>query len=168
MSLRDKLKVEITPGRVSLQPNRRLASSLIWYAGITAAVAIFLAILYVRMGEPGRVVCFALMIYFVGHGLVDYVFRFNVRYEFDRETNAVYKENPPFGRKRLMALDEMVIFTRSGSGEWHYAMGKKKQQFVKNYKISPAFGGGKAQEQRATEFEETILNPIVALVPAPL
>ncbi|QJB37968.1 hypothetical protein HF324_08945 [Chitinophaga oryzae] len=168
MGLKDKLNVVISPGRISLQPNRRLVSSLAWYAGIIAVVAIFLAIFYVRIGEAGRIVCYALMIYFVGHGLVDYMFRFNVRYEFDRETNAVYKENPPFGRKRLMALDEIVIFTRSSSGEWHYAMGKKKQHLIRSYKVSPAFGGGKAQEQLAAEFEETILHPIMALVPAPL
>lgn len=167
MSLKDKLNVEITPDSVSLQPNRRLVSSFAWYAGITATIAVILAVFYLRLSESGRVVCIALMIYFVGHSLVDYLFRFNVRYEFDKKTNAIYKVNPPFGKKRLMALDEMVIFTKSGSGEWYYAMGRKKQQFVRNYKISPAFGGGKTSDKSAAEFEETILNPVLSLVSAP-
>lgn len=168
MSLKDKLNVEIKPGSLSLQPNRRLVSSFAWYAGIIAAIAVILAVFYVRIGESGRIVCMALILYFVGHGLVDYIFRFNVRYEFDKETNAIYKVNPPFGKKRLMALDEMVVFTKSGSGEWYYAMGRKKQQFVRNYKISPAFGGGKTSDQSAAEFEETILNPVLSLASAPL
>ncbi|NML39559.1 hypothetical protein HHL17_20325 [Chitinophaga sp. G-6-1-13] len=166
MSIQDKLNVKIMPGRISLQPNRRLASSLKWYAIIAVVTGLFLAIFYSRLGEGPVVLCSALIIYLVIQGLIDYIFRYNVRYEFDKATNAVYKENPPFGKKQLMRLDEVVIFTKSESGDWYYAMGVKKKQFLKNYKISPGFDNGKASAVRVAEFEEGILNPIVALLPA--
>lgn len=167
MSLQDKLNVKIAPGNVSLQPNRRLASSLRWYAIIAVVAGLFLAIFYSRLGDVARVLCAGLIIYLAIHGLIDYLFRYNVRYEFDKGTNAVYKENPPFGKKQIMRLDEMVIFTRSESGDWYYAMGIRKKQFLKNYKISPGFDAGKASAVRISEFEEAILSPIMELVPPP-
>ncbi|NLR68103.1 hypothetical protein HGH92_27605 [Chitinophaga varians] len=166
MSLQNELNVRIMPGMISLQPNRRLASSLKWYVIIATVAGLFLAVFYSRLGDTPIVLCSALIIYLVIQGLIDYFFRYNVRYEFDKATNAVYRENPPFGKKQLMKLDEMAIITSSESGDWHYAIGIKKRQLVKNYKISPTFGGGKASAIMVAEFEEGILGPIMALLPS--
>ncbi len=66
--------------------------------------------------------------------------------------------------KKLMQLDEAVIFTSSESGDWHYSLGIKKKQFLKNYKISPRFGSGKISMRWAAEYEEKILFPIMDLL----
>jgi len=165
MSLQDKLRVVRTPDRISLQPNRRLAAVLKLYALVAVALGLFLAIFYAWLGEGVIVICAALLIYLVIRGLTDYLFGYNVRYEFDKIANAVYRENPPFGKKQIMRLDEMVIITGSASGDWYYAIGKKKQQLVKNYRISPFFGSAGVYKLMITEFEEDILVHIIALLP---
>lgn len=168
MDIKQQLNVQVAPNSVTLQPNRRLKTSLIWITGIILVVGIGVAIFFPVLSEGPKVLGIALVIYLAGHGLFDYLFRYNVGYEFDKYTNTVYKINPPFGKKKIMRLDEMVLFTQTLSGEWYYAIGIKKKQFLKNYKISPSFDNGKASQKRLIEFEETVLNPIMALVPEAL
>jgi hypothetical protein len=59
-----------------------------------------------------------------------------------------------------MNLDEVVIFQSSEMGSWHYKMGAKKKQFVKNYTISENFGSSKESDKNALEFEEQIILKI--------
>ncbi|MBC9933136.1 hypothetical protein [Chitinophaga qingshengii] len=168
MDIKKQLNVEVAPDRVILQPNRRLKTSLIWMAGIAVVVGIGVAIFFPVLSEGPKVLGLALVVYLAGHGLYDYLFHYNVGYEFDKYTNTVYKINPPFGKKKIMRLDEMVLFTQMVTGEWYYAIGIKKKQFLKNYKISPSFDDGKASKKMLIEFEEMVLNPIMALVPEAL
>lgn len=163
MSIKDKLKVEIRDGSLSLEPNRGLFSSLVWFVAAIIVAAIVWAVFYKKLGEGGRILCIGVIIYFCIHGLIDYIFRLNVRYEFDRYANAVYRDHPLFGRKQLMQLDEVVIFVKDDGNDWHYAMGIKKRQFLKSYKISPGFGSGVASQKRASEYEKEILAPIKKL-----
>lgn len=163
MSIKDKLQAEIGYDSISLRPNRQIAGSLKWFFGLAFFTVVALLAFRERLGQGGEVLCFGFIIYFAGHGLVDYFFRLNVRYIFDRGHNAVYRENLGLC-KQIMKLDEAVIFTSSESGNWHYSLGIRKKQFLKSYKISPNFGGGKAAEIMALEYEEEILTPISALL----
>ncbi|UIR56690.1 hypothetical protein LZQ00_02475 [Sphingobacterium sp. SRCM116780] len=164
MSIKDKLRVEIEPERISLQPNRGLTSSLIWFAITIIITAVIWTIFHKQLGEGGELLCIGIIIYLSIHGLIDYIFKLNVQYEFDRYANAVYRKNPLFGKKQLMQLDEVVIFTNADTGDWYYAMGIKKKQFLKNYKISPRFGEGKVSKKLAFDYEDEVLVFIEELI----
>ncbi|MBB6369673.1 hypothetical protein [Chryseobacterium shigense] len=164
MSIKDKLKVEIRDGSISLEPNRGIFSSLIRFAVTMVGSAVIRAVFHEQLGEGGRLLCLGIIVYFFVHGVIDFVFRLNIRYEFNRYDNAVYRDNPLFGRKHIMNLDEVVIFVNNSSGDWYYAIGIKKKQFLKSYKISPGFGGGKISQRNAFEYEKEILEPIEELI----
>ncbi|MDE5438658.1 hypothetical protein KRE40_03895 [Elizabethkingia meningoseptica] len=164
MSIKDKLRLEVRQDIISLQPNRKIINSLLWFAAAIIITAVILVVFREKLGEGGQILCIAIIAYFFIHGLIDIVFRLNVRYTFDKHDNAVYRDNFPFGRKKLMQLDEAVIFTSSESGDWHYSLRIKKKQFLKNYKISPRFGSGKISIRWAAEYEEKILFPIMDLL----
>ncbi|WP_300596245.1 hypothetical protein [Niabella sp.] len=163
MTARDKYKVAETAQSVSLQPHYYLLKNLFWFfiaiVGIAGAVFIF----YQQLGEAGQVFGYSIMAYLFLHGLYDFLFRINVRYVFDKTGNAVYKINTPFLKKRLMSLNELVIFTRSEQGAWHYAMGARKKQFIKSYAISEDFGSGKKSERLLGAYEAEVLDPILRL-----
>ena len=63
-----------------------------------------------------------------------------------------------------MKLSEAEIFPTSDDYSWQYAVGKKNQQFLKNYKMSERFGKGKKNEQLTANFEKEILEKIYILV----
>ncbi|MFD2554144.1 hypothetical protein [Sphingobacterium tabacisoli] len=104
------------------------------------------------------------MAVFAIQGLNDLLFRIHVRYFFDLKTRSIYRQSFLGGKRRLMPLDEAVIFRSTVCGTWHYRLGEKRKQFLKNYRISPDFGTGKEQEKYLTAYEEEILSPIVALL----
>ncbi|MGG5210621.1 hypothetical protein ACQWU4_16975 [Chryseobacterium sp. MIQD13] len=164
MNIKDKLKVEIRDGSVSLEPNRGMASSLIWFVATIVVTAIVWALFYKQLGEGGRLLCIGIIVYFFIHGIRDFVFRINIRYEFNHYENAVYRDNLLFHRKQIMQLDEVVIFVNNIGNDWYYAMGIKQKQFLKNYKISPGFGRGTASQKNACEYEQQILTPIEELI----
>jgi len=163
MTARDKYKAEETPHSVSLQPYYHLRKSLFWFFIAMVAVSAGLFFFYHQLGEGGRVLGYSVLVYLFLHGLYDFIFRLNVRYVFDKPGNAVYKINTPFPKKRLMALDELVIFTSSDQGGWHYAMGAKKKQFIKNYAISEDFGSGKRSQRLLGAYEAEVLEPILRI-----
>ncbi|EEI89726.1 hypothetical protein HMPREF0765_4631 [Sphingobacterium spiritivorum ATCC 33300] len=164
MSIRDKLRFEDTSDSISLQPNRRIVSSLLCYAVAVMITVVVLNLFVQQLGDGGRILCLSIIIYFILHGLYDILFRLHVRYIFDRYNRVVYRENPPFGRRKLMKFDEAVIFINADSGCWHYSLGIKKKQFLKNYKISPNYSKRKVCERESMEFEEEILDPLMHLL----
>ena len=94
--------------------------------------------------------------------IYDYLFHVNVRFLFDKRTRTIYKVN--LFKRRLMAFDEMTILTNSEYGDITYIMGRKKNQFVKNYTISDTFGTSKKHQAREKEYIEQILNPILEFI----
>lgn len=163
MTARNKYKVAETAQTISLQPHYHLLKGLFWFAAAMVAIAAGLFVFHAQLGEGARVLGYALLVYLFLHGLYDFIFRVNVRYEFNKTSNAVYKTNIPFPRKRLMSLDELVIFTSSDQGGWHYAMGARKKQFIKNYAISEDFGSGKKSQRLLGAYEAEVLEPILRL-----
>ncbi|WP_051882282.1 hypothetical protein [Chryseobacterium soli] len=165
MSIKDKLKFEITSHSISLQPNRKIVTNFIWdMVGMVVLILVFL-VFKEKIGEGGRFCYLAIIACIIAHLLITVLFRVPVRYIFDKDDNAIYRETKPFGRRQLMLLDEAIIFTRTESGDWYYCLGKKKKQFLKSYKVSPIFSSGKASQKRAEEYEVEILAPIMELLP---
>ena len=63
-------------------------------------------------------------------------------------------------KRKIMNLDEVIFFQSSEMGSWHYKMGKKRNQFVKNFQISENFSDSKNGDQKSYEFEEIIIFKI--------
>lgn len=164
MDVKDKYKVEERPDVFSLQPNQHLTKSLIWFLVIMLGTGFVLYFFYDKLGEGGRVLCAGLLLYLAIHGLYDFLFKLNVRYVFDKSGNSIYRENGAWGRKRLMPLDQAVVFVSSETGVWHYSMGHKKKQFIKAYTLSEDFGSGKKSQIKQEEFEQEILLKISNLI----
>lgn len=164
MDLKDKLRLEIGNNCIAFSPYRGIMSSLYGFVAGIAVTAIILGLFNARIGEGGRILCCAIMVYLFIHGLYDLIFKLNVRYIFDGNDQVIYRENLPFGRRKLMRFEEAVIITSSESCDWHYCLGIKEKQFLKSYKISPDFGSGKASEKAVFAYEKEILNPIVELL----
>lgn len=91
--------------------------------------------------------------------LKETLFYIPIRYTFDRSTNEVYQRTLFVSKKKIMNLDELVIYKSSEMGTWQYKMGKKKSQFVKNYAISNYFSN-KENNEKAVVYKREILNKI--------
>lgn len=166
MNIRDKYGIEENLNWFSLQPVKPLQTLSQWFlAGIFAA-GILLALFGEMLSEVMRYSIAALLVYGVFHSLYDIMIRANIRYTFDLRTNAIYRKIPFFLEKKIMKLDEAVIFVSSYMGSWHYSLGAKKSHFVKSYFISENFSSGKKSEQKQLEYEEQILIKIHKLIDA--
>ena len=164
MNITEKLKAEIKPGYISLQPNQRAVSSLLWEMSGIALAGIILFIFKEKLDQSSRFFFLAVISFLVIRLALEIAFIKNVHYIFDERSNSIYRENLPYKKRKLMAMDQAVIFTSSVSGEWHYSLGIKKKQFQKNYRISPSFGSGNVSQKRAQEYENKILMPIMDLL----
>lgn len=166
MNIRNKYGIEENLNWFSLQPVKPLKNLSQWFlAGIFAA-GILLALLGEILSEVMRYSIAVILICSVLHCLYDIMIRAKIRYTFDVRTNAVYRRIPFFSEKKIMKLDEAVIFVSSDSGGWYYSLGAKKSHFVKNYFISENFSSGKKSEQKQLEYEKQILIKIHKLIDA--
>ncbi|UTX50953.1 hypothetical protein KIK00_19910 [Chryseobacterium sp. MA9] len=102
------------------------------------------------------------MIYF----LFDLVFRVPVKFIFDKSEKCIYRKL--LLSKKLMNFDEMTYFVNDERGTYYYSIGKKRNQFVKNYRISNYFSGSKASERREDEYIKEILCPVLIAIGIPL
>ncbi|QBA23890.1 hypothetical protein EU348_15270 [Chryseobacterium indologenes] len=102
------------------------------------------------------------MIYF----LFDLLFRIPVKYIFDKSEKCIYRKL--LLSKKLMNFDEMTYFINDERGGYYYSIGKKRNQFVKNYRISNYFSGSKASDRREDEYIKEILCPVLVAVGIPL
>lgn len=163
--VKELYKFEQDSQSISIQPNYYLLKKdFKWYALILFAAVICIPVMHQRFGENGLLITASLAVLMFFYILRDYIFKINVRYIFDKSTQAIYRHNPPFPQKKIMSFTEMVVFTQSETGGWHYALGIKKKQFLKNYCISQEFGSGKKSDLAKNEYEQEILEPILKLV----
>ncbi|MBV8326242.1 MAG: hypothetical protein JO178_08010 [Chryseobacterium sp.] len=103
----------------------------------------------------------AYMIYF----LADLIFRIPVTYIFDKSQKCIYKKL--YFSWKIMDFNEMTYFIHEEWGGYHFCIGKKRNQFVKNYRISNYFSGSKASNRREDEYIDQILCPILEAVGIP-
>lgn len=164
MNIRERYNIGYTINTFTLHPNKTSQQLSYWFlAGIIAGLAV-LVLLENYLDEVLYWAICTLLIYFALYSLYDIKIGSKIHYIFDVSTNAVYKKNPLFSRKKIMKLDEAVIFVHSEMGSWYYALGADKSQFVKNYKISEAFSSGRKSSEIQKAYENFILQKIDQLI----
>ncbi len=54
MSIKDKLRLEVRQDIISLQPNRKIINSLLWFAAAIIITAVILVVFREKLGEGDR------------------------------------------------------------------------------------------------------------------
>ncbi|CAM3733051.1 hypothetical protein [Flavobacterium chungbukense] len=164
MNVIERYNIEYTLNTFVLYPNKPSLQLLWWFlAGIIGGL-LALFFLQDHLDEVMRWSICILLIYFVLHVLYDIKIGSKIHYIFDVSTNSIYKKSPLFSKKKIMQLDEAVIFTQSEMGSWYYALGAYKTQFIKNYRISEAFSSGRKSSERQEAYENFVLIKIDKLI----
>ncbi|MCP2029642.1 hypothetical protein L1276_004836 [Flavobacterium sp. HSC-32F16] len=164
MNIREKYNITESAHYFSFQPVKPLQKISQWFlAGIITA-AIVLPIFEERLGEVWFYSLYILLAYGILHSLYDIYIRARIRYTFDRRNNAIYKITPLLPDKKIMKLEEAVIFVSSEMGSWHYSLGARKSHFIKNYFISENFSSGRKSDQKQADYENYILSKLNQLI----
>lgn len=159
----DRYKFEENGSEIRFMPNYSYLRTLVWWLalGIVALVAI---LFYYRGQWSGGHLGITLIPWgaYMAYFLYDLLFRVPVTYIFDKSERCIYKKL--YWSKKIMTFDEMTYFIRDDRGGAYYAIGKKRNQFVKNYKISNYFTDSKASRKREEEYLEKIFHPILRTI----
>jgi hypothetical protein len=158
--MKDKYKLTISAEELTIKPYFSYQIKL-WIFALLSALIFGLVPFLRALSYDVRSTAYAIGGVMVAVGLYEFLFQVNVKFLFDKRTHAIYRINAPFFRRRLMSFDEMTILNTSEFGSTEYAIGKKKNQFVRNYSISDSFGSSKKGQRREAEYVEQILNPIL-------
>jgi len=163
MEIRDKYNIEDSGTSLSIYPYRLyIYSSWQVIGGLTTA-GIVLFFLRGLMDEVLWISLYVVIAYFILQNLYNVLVKANIRYTFCASANAVYRSTSFFQEKKIMTLDELVVFSSSEMGTWHYSIGAKKSHLVKNYTISEQFGSGSKSQEKQELFEHGILDKITTL-----
>ncbi|RPE12789.1 hypothetical protein EGT74_04390 [Chitinophaga lutea] len=159
-----KYQLTITPCELTIRPYFGYLPKIRVLACL--AVALFTSLPFLQRQltpDVTRVICAAggiLLLY----ALYDYLFHASAKFLFDKRTRSIYRINGIFFKKRLMSFEDMTILTTSEYGDREYSMGRKKNQFLKNYPISAPFGNSRKSRDREAEYREHILQPILTFI----
>ncbi|WP_269234248.1 hypothetical protein [Flavobacterium flavigenum] len=160
MNIQEKYNIEETLHTFSLCPKKPSLSLSWWFlAGIIVGIVILFLFDH-RLDEAMRWAIYILMGYFVLHSVYDIQIGSKIRYTFDAKENAVFKSSPLRAKRKIMKLEEIVIFVHSEMGSWYYALGAQKSQFIKSYIISESFSSGKKSEIKQHAYENFVLMKI--------
>lgn len=167
MDIRDRYKFEENGREISFMPNYSFLRTLV---GLLALGVIALpVIIYYFMdkisGDQFKIAMGLWSVYMI-YFLFDLFFRIPVKYIFDKSEKCIYRKL--LLSKKLMNFDEMTYFVNDERGGYYYSIGKKRNQFVKNYRISNYFSGSKASNRREEEYIKEILCPVLIAVGIPL
>ncbi|MGU3373519.1 hypothetical protein [Chryseobacterium sp. M5A1_1a] len=167
MTVTDRYKFEENGSEISFMPNYSFLRTLVWWLGL--GVIAFMGIIYYfidKMSRDSFKIALGIWVLYMSYFLFDLVFRVPVKYIFDKSQKCIYKKR--FIASKIMNFDEMVYFINDESGGFYYSIGKKRNQFVKNYRISNYFSGSKASIRREEEYINEILCPVLIAVGIPL
>ncbi|WP_228448486.1 MULTISPECIES: hypothetical protein [unclassified Chryseobacterium] len=166
MTITDRYKFEENGSEISLMPNYSFLRTLTWWLalGVIALVAIIYYFMDKMSGDQFKVALMIWGIYMI-YFLFDLIFRIPVKYIFDKSEKCIYKKW--ILSKKIMTFDEMTYFINDEWGGYYYSIGKKRNQFVKNYRISNYFSGSKKSMEREDDYIKEILCPILIAVGAP-
>ena len=167
MNITDHYKFEETVSEISIMPNYSFLRALIWWL-VLGVVALPVMICYFMDKMSSDQFKVALMVWgiYMIYFLFDLFFRIPVKYIFDKSEKCIYKKW--ILSKKIMTFDEMTYFVNDERGGYYYSIGKKRNQFVKNYRISNYFSGSKASDRVQEEYITEILCPILIAVGIPL
>lgn len=166
MNITDRYKFEENGSEISIMPNYSFLRTLVWWLvlGIIAVPVIIYYFMDKMSGDTFKIVL-GVWILYMGYFLFDLFFRIPVKYVFDKSEKCIYKKW--ILSKKIMTFDEMTYFINDESGGYYYSMGKKRNQFVKNYRISDYFSGSKKSIGREDDYIKEILCPILIAVGIP-
>lgn len=167
MDIRDRYKFEENGSEISFMPNYNFLRTLVWWLalGVIALPAIIYYFMVKMFGDQFKIAIGLWSIYMI-YFLSDLFFRIPVKYIFDKSEKCIYRKL--LLSKKLMNFDEMTYFVNDERGGYYYSIGKKRNQFVKNYRISNYFSGSKSSDRREDEYVEKILCPVLIAVGIPL
>lgn len=163
-NIRERYSIVASVSTLSLKPYAHLVRRSRWLLVVAVLVALAIPVLSGSIGEDGRVVLYAVSVYLMLHGLYDIAIKAKIQYTFDASANGIFESNLLHQHKKLMRLDEAIVFVSEANGGWHYALGAKKSQFVKSYIISEEFDPGHESQRRLQVYEQDILAMINAII----
>ncbi|WP_330745388.1 hypothetical protein [Chryseobacterium sp. CP-77] len=167
MDIRDRYRFEENGSEISFMPNYSFLRTLVWWLGL-GVIALPVIVYYFRdkmSGDQFKIAMGLWSIYII-YFLFELLFRIPVKYIFDKSEKCIYRKL--LLSKKLMNFDEMTYFINDERGGYYYSIGKKRNQFVKNYRISNYFSGSKASDRREDEYIKEILCPVLVAVGIPL
>lgn len=167
MDITDRYKFEENGSEISFMPNYHFLRTLVWWLAF-GIVALPVIIYYCRdkmSADQFKIVWIVWGIYMI-YFLFDLIFRVPVKYIFDKSEKCIYRRQVL--SRKIMDFDEMTYCINDESGGYYYSIGKKRNQFVKNYRISNYFSNSKASNRREDEYIEKILCPVLIAVGIPL
>lgn len=166
MDIRDRYRFEENGSEISFMPNYGFLRALIWWLalGVIALPLIICFFIDKVSGDQFKITIGLWGIYMI-YFLFDLFFRIPVKYIFNKSERCIYRKL--LLSRKLMNFDEMTYFVNDERGGYYYSIGKKRNQFVKNYRISNYFSGSKASERREDEYIKEILGPVLMAVGIP-
>lgn len=166
MNTRDQYRFTDNGSEISFMPNYSSLRALRWWLG--AGILAIPVMYYFRntLSEKTIIIITSIWVVYMGYFLLDLLFRVPVKYIFDKREKSIYRRL--FLTKKIMSFDEMTYFINDESGAYYYVIGKKRNQFVKNYRISNYFSGSKASRVKEEEFLENILYPVLDVLDIPI
>ncbi|WP_437922120.1 hypothetical protein [Sphingobacterium sp. LRF_L2] len=157
--MKDRYQIEESSSTFSFKPFHHRRSKLKWYVLAILISGGLSTYYYEPMNELLLIVSATILILTVWSFLKEILLYIPIRYTFERSTNEVCRSTLFVSKRKIMKLDEIVVYQNSEMGGWQYKMGKKKSQFVKSYAISEYFSNKKNNE-KTIAFECAILNRI--------
>lgn len=147
-------------------PDYNFLRTLRWWLG--AGILAIPVLYYFRniLSENAFTIASVIWIIYMVYFLWDLIFKVPVKYIFDKREKIIYRKL--FFTKNIMNFDEMTYFINDESGGYYYVIGKKRNQFVKNYRISSYFSGSKSSRIKEDEFLENILYPVLDVLDIPI
>ncbi|MDR6196692.1 hypothetical protein [Siphonobacter sp. SORGH_AS_0500] len=164
MSSIDTYRIQETARQFSLQPFYPYKKRLKWYAGSVLLIGIAGLYCFHQVNDTVKIIGSALLIVLAGFGIKEGIFEATIAYTFDIDSNAVYQKISFLPRRKILALNEVVLFKSNELGSWHYTMGADKKQFLKNYTISERFGTDNSA--RLLAYEDEVLTKIKTCIVA--
>lgn len=165
MNVKERYKFVETGREISFMPNYNFLRTLVWWLllGVIALPVIFLFKHKMNGGFEAALLFWAL---YMGYFLFDLFFRVPVKYIFNKQDKTIYRKL--FYNSKVVGFDDMTCFIIDDNNGYYYAIGKKRNQFVKNYRISNYFSNSKSSQKREDDYIEKILNPVFDLTGASL
>ncbi|SHM11767.1 hypothetical protein SAMN05444360_10822 [Chryseobacterium carnipullorum] len=166
MNTKDRYKFEDNGSEISFMPDYNFLRTLRWWLG--AGILAIPVLYYFRniLSENAFTIASVIWIIYMVYFLWDLIFKVPVKYIFDKREKIIYRKL--FFTKNIMNFDEMTYFINDESGGYYYVIGKKRNQFVKNYRISSYFSGSKSSRIKEDEFLENILYPVLDVLDIPI
>jgi len=161
--MKDRYQIEETSCRFSFMPFYHHRAKFKWYIILILLFVGLLVNYYKPMNGIIFLTCSTLLILTIWIFLKELLLYIPIRYTFDVTKNEVYQRNLLISQRKIMFLDEMVIYKSFEMGSWQYKIGKKKSQFVKSYVISEYFYG-QSDNEKSIAYDLKIVNKLEKMV----